>query len=63
MRAEAAWQDPHCANDAEREEDVAIWKRSFDMPFEDTGTLLPLHTSSAGVKYNLWCQCFLLAPV
>ena len=47
VRAEAAWQDPHCANDAEREEDVAIWKRSFDMPFEDTGTLLPLHTSSS----------------
>ena len=47
VRAEAAWQDPHCANDAEREEDVADWKRSFDMPFEDTGTLLPLHTSSS----------------
>ena len=46
VRAEAAW-GWGTAWHGEREEDVADWKRSFDMPFEDTGTLLPLHTSSS----------------
>ena len=52
VRAEAAYQDPRCANDAERDEEVADWKRSFDMPFEDGGT-----DSCVCKGYITWCAC------
>ena len=41
VRAEAAWGWGTAWHE-EREEDVADWKRSFDMPFEDTITFLML---------------------
>lgn len=45
-------RNPRCANDAEREEEVADWKRSFDMPFEDGGT-----DSCVCKGYITWCAC------